>query len=178
MRKPNRRAPSPQSIAGFASAEHRDALVAKLRTDSLVMDEDLWAWHAYNYGWRRVMLQTRDDVLAIDPGRHWYDAALAAEAEIFYCRKFHKQAPPIGKPQQRGERTPEEVAHVERCVQQIIAMMAAFDARNRAVWGPRQDDRDALRRVREALGVTATILDPIGDALGDGGLLSDMEETS
>jgi hypothetical protein len=79
----------------FPSEAHYAELRAKGYAGR-IGDEDLWAWHAYDYGWRRVMLQTRDDNSPIDPDRAWYDAKFAAEAEIFYARKLNRRAPPIG----------------------------------------------------------------------------------
>ena len=51
------------------------------------------------------------------------------------------------------ERSPEELAYVTARVRQAIAILAV-DPRQRGVGSER--DRDALRRVRQALGVTAT----------------------
>jgi hypothetical protein len=152
MRRPN--GPAPWSIARFPSEEHYETLKDK-GFDGRVIDEDLWAWHAYTYGWRRVMLQTRDDALPIDEGKHWFSAELAAQAEAFYCKKFRKPAPPLeSATQQARERTPEELAYVENCMRKIRANLSAFQHRNRYVM--EDDDRDALQRVREELGVTAT----------------------
>jgi hypothetical protein len=80
----------------FPSEKHFDELKAK-GFDGRRSDEDLWAWHAYDYGWRRIILQTRDDNSPIDPGRVWFNVKFAAEAEIFYARKFNKRAPDLGK---------------------------------------------------------------------------------
>jgi hypothetical protein len=152
MRRPN--GPAPRLIARFPSEEHYEDLKSK-GFEGHVIDEDLWAWHAYAYGWRRVMLQTRDDALPIDDGKHWFSAELAAQAEAFYSKKFRERAPPLESATQQGlERTPEELACVENCMREIRANLARFQHRNRSVM--EDDHRGALQRVREELGVTAT----------------------
>jgi hypothetical protein len=140
--------------AAFPSERHYEALKAK-GFEGRIDVRDLWHWHAYDYGWRRVMLQTRDDNSPIDPKREWFDASLAAEAEIFYAKKFDRRAPNLST--SKAPPTPEQIAHVERCAQQIIANIAAFADRNRNTFGSAKVDlRDAIQRTHEALGVTAT----------------------
>jgi len=46
--------------------------------------EDLWRWHAYDYGWRRVMLGDQRRISTLDPEGRWFDAALAADAEEMF----------------------------------------------------------------------------------------------
>jgi hypothetical protein len=60
-------------------------------------EQDLLHWHAYDYGCRRIILRTRDDNSPIDSDRRWFDAKLAAIAEIFYARKFNLQEAPRRK---------------------------------------------------------------------------------
>jgi hypothetical protein len=160
MRKPN--GPAPRSIARFPSEAHYENLKTKGFADRVV-DEDLWAWHAYDYGWRRIMLQTRDDNSPIDPQRQWFDAEMATKAELFYSTKFHRKCPPLvsAAPPQHSPRPPEELAYVEDRMREIRANVAMFEARNRAAMkvagaGELESDRGALQRVREELGVTAT----------------------
>jgi hypothetical protein len=77
----------------FPSEGHYQELRAK-GFEGRIANQDLWAWHAYDYGWRRVILQRRDDNSPIDPDKRWFDASLAAAAEVLYCRKFGKRIPP------------------------------------------------------------------------------------
>jgi hypothetical protein len=76
----------------FPSEGHYQELKAK-GFEGRIADEDLWAWHAYDYGWRRVILRCRDDNSPIDPDKRWFDGRLAAEAEVFCCCKFGKRIP-------------------------------------------------------------------------------------
>jgi hypothetical protein len=124
--------------------------------------DDMYHWHAYGYGWRRIMLQTRDDRSPIDPDKQWYREELAAAAEWFYSRQFNgRPPPPLVSDAPRRPRTPGELAHVENCMREIRKNLATFAERNRAALeaakvGELEYERDALRRVREGLGVAAT----------------------
>jgi hypothetical protein len=144
-------------IEGFPSESHYRELTNK-GLQGRVVDEDLWAWQAYDYGWRRIMLYSRDDRSPIDPQRQWYDTRLAADAEIFFSKKFGKRCPPLApshSPDEPPKRTKEELAYVDACMREVKANLAAFlDA---AVMAPRATEQpDALQRIRDALGVTAT----------------------
>lgn len=48
---------------------------------STFTDPELWQWHAYDYGWRRVYLKDRNERSPIDEDGAWYDPALATAAE-------------------------------------------------------------------------------------------------
>jgi len=136
----------------FPSEKHYEQLKAK-GFEGRVLDADLWWWHAYDYGWRRIILQTRADNSPIDLGRAWRDPQLAANAEVFYAEKFGKKAPDIET--HRPPPTPEQIDHVERCRELFIANVQAYLKRNRAAWGEVHDEtRTALKRAHEALGVT------------------------
>jgi hypothetical protein len=91
------------SLPSFPSVEHKRMLKDLAATNrgldiSILTDECRRQWHAYDYGWRRVYLQTRDDISPIDHGRVWFDDNLAAEAEIFWCRVAGKKAPNLVDP--------------------------------------------------------------------------------
>jgi hypothetical protein len=76
--------------SNFPSDGHRQKLKTKASSSTLDT-EDLWYWHAYEYGWRRVMIGGDD--LPVDPEKRWFNAELAAAAEVFFCRKFNKRPP-------------------------------------------------------------------------------------
>jgi hypothetical protein len=82
--------------ADFPSETHYKWLKEK-GFDGRQAEQDLWESHAYDYGWRRIILRTRDDNSPIDPDRRWFDEKLAALAEIFYARKFKRQEAPRRK---------------------------------------------------------------------------------
>jgi hypothetical protein len=121
---------------------------------------DLWQWHAYDYGWRRIMLQTRDDISPIDPQKKWFDPALAASAEIYYARKFKRPAPPLMQNALRQTPTPEEIERVECCAGLALSNIKQFGERNRRQFrlhgDPHVADREALRRYHESLGASST----------------------
>lgn len=47
-------------------------------------DVEIWNWHAYVYGLRRVALGIFDEVSPLDPDGEWYARDLAEAAERFY----------------------------------------------------------------------------------------------
>ncbi len=57
-------------------------------------DEDRWRWHAYDYGWRRVMLDDFTKRSPIDDAGEWFNASGAREAELFFRRKFNRPEKP------------------------------------------------------------------------------------
>lgn len=62
----------------------------KLRSEgySGFTDAELWHWHAYDYGWRRVYLRDEKPISPIDDSGLWYDGTLAdAAAGIFPLRR-------------------------------------------------------------------------------------------
>jgi hypothetical protein len=50
-----------------------------------------WRWHAYDYGWRRQYLLSRNPVSPIDPHGDWYDDRLTAQTEQMYATKLHRK---------------------------------------------------------------------------------------
>jgi hypothetical protein len=83
-------------IRHFPSQEHYEELKAK-GFNGRVSDEDKRAWHAYDYGWRRVMLGRREDISPLDPGRQQFNADLADQAELL---------PRCGRPASRWLKRP------------------------------------------------------------------------
>jgi hypothetical protein len=86
MRDPT--GPAPRWIPDFPSETHYNQLKAK-GFEGRVLDTDLWPWMAYNYAWRRVLLNASDDRFPLDPSGDWFNAALVAQAEAFYAKKFN-----------------------------------------------------------------------------------------
>jgi hypothetical protein len=82
----------------FPSEAHRAHLRARLEAAKWFFDraftdaETRYQWHAYDYGWRRVVLGDRRRLSPIDEGGVWFDARLADEAEAMFRRKFGKRA--------------------------------------------------------------------------------------
>lgn len=90
--------------AAFPSLVDRQALHQLLRTAgwnlerAFIDEQQRWFWHAYDYGWRRVVMGDNRKFSPIDPDKgdgagKWYDASLAAVAEKFYRTKLNKPAP-------------------------------------------------------------------------------------
>jgi hypothetical protein len=109
----------PEIDRNFPTKEHWESVKKKVSEHLTLTDPEMRAWQNYNYGWRRVMLQTRDDQLPTDPERKWFNAELAARAEIFFSKLFNRRAPdlpgeaPASKPA-RVESPREEIARVYR----------------------------------------------------------------
>jgi hypothetical protein len=120
---------SPTDLEMFPSMAHREVL--RHVPLSTMTDEQKWHWYAYSYGFKRIYLQTRDDVIAIDPLKLWFDPLMAAEAEVFWARVAGRGAPPLPEPR-RPRPTPEEIAHVEECCRQIRANLKVFFSKGKA----------------------------------------------
>lgn len=56
-------------------------------------DLECWWWHAYDYGWRRVMLGERNHQSPIDPDGDWCNTLLVDQAEVFWRAKTHRNPP-------------------------------------------------------------------------------------
>jgi hypothetical protein len=138
----------------FPSKEHQAALRDKVKAGGLkdLAPAELAQFHAYNYGWKRSRLGDFGVSYGLDPTGEHYDAHLAELVVEFYCRlagrKYHRPASP-----NHPEPTSAQATHVEDCMRQITANLARIEERSQRVF---QEDREALRRVRETLGVTAT----------------------
>jgi hypothetical protein len=163
-------------VLRFPSDEHlknlRQRLTnGKFELTTVFTDQETWFYYAYDYGFRRVKFQTRDDVIGNDLDKRWYNADMAAAAEIYYSRKLGFKPPDI-EPSIYREHSDEEISKVGRAVRiacQNIAKWAdrskrAFavpkpvsaeaygvSAKPKAEW---QDD-DAIRRNAQALGLTS-----------------------
>lgn len=66
---------------------HADRIKAKISVASLSADNRR-RYHAYDYGWRRVLLDDRRSPL--DPEGEWFDAVLADQAERYWRIKHNK----------------------------------------------------------------------------------------
>lgn len=51
-------------------------------------DEDRYRYHAYNYGWQRVMLGRMEPVEPLDPNGDWFIASMAERAEEYHRQKM------------------------------------------------------------------------------------------
>lgn len=47
-------------------------------------DNELWQYHAYDYGWRRVYLFSKSDQSPIDPQGQWFNGKMTEAAEKFF----------------------------------------------------------------------------------------------
>ncbi len=158
-------------MAKFPNDEHYKALSEK-GFGGRTSDDDLWAWHAYTYGWRRIMLQTRDDISPIDVRHEWFNASFAAAAEIYWSQKLRIRAPDLAAAQ-RVDNSPDEIASMlarsaaaRRYIADVVASNVTSLSRHQAQRKVDSDrDRDAIRRVHEDLGVTANeSRSPVSDA--------------
>jgi hypothetical protein len=137
----------------FPSKEHQAALHKKVAVGGLkdLAPAELAQFHAYNYGWKRSRLGEFGESYGLDPTGAHYDAHLAEQVVEFYCRlagRKYRRPASLNHP----EPTSAQAAHVEDCMRQITANLARVEERSQRVFA---EDREALRRVREGLGVAA-----------------------
>src|SRR5271170_3944129 len=71
----------------FPSEDHRAALVG--RKD--LSDGEREQYHAYDYGWRRVMLSNFARTSPIDPEGAWFRPQPVEQAEAMYRQKFARR---------------------------------------------------------------------------------------
>ncbi len=80
----------------FPTEADRAALSLKMTNDgySALTESELWSFHAYDYGWRRVFLTNRGTVSPIDPDGRWYNSRAADESEQMFIAERHKRTEP------------------------------------------------------------------------------------
>lgn len=140
----------------FPSKEHRKALRQPfLKTGKksstinldLLAEPDRWLWHAYDYGWRRVMVDDWEESSPIDSDGMWFDLRLANVAEGFWRRVLNKPLPVKHPPP-----TADEIADAERLCDEARASLDAWARRNKRAFAAKRDI-DPIKRVRDAMGV-------------------------
>lgn len=89
---------TPVSQNHFPSIEDRNRLRRSILDQTKgyksLSEEDTWRWHSYDYGWRRVYLNAREERSPIDPDGQWINLELITQAEEMFCRTFAKKPPP------------------------------------------------------------------------------------
>lgn len=97
--------------------------------------EERWFYHAYDYGWRRVVLFDSSDQSHIDPDKLWFDARLAAQAEAMWRKHFRRPAPLRQAPPSSAE-----VAAVTALASKARANVRDWAAHGRtAMRGPKEN---------------------------------------
>lgn len=96
--------PVTDQMGTFPSREHHAALRQRFRQDGtkIFSSDDRFHWHAYDYGWRRVMLGDQRHISPIDPTGEWFNEFLANGAEAFWRAKMGKQRLPRAVPSDPG----------------------------------------------------------------------------
>src|SRR5690242_1567380 len=90
--------------AQFPSRGHLASLRQNLRKTGggTLSVPDLWLWHAYVYGFRRVALNDYQPVSPIDAMGEWFHGELVEAAEAFYKRFLgrsrNEYIPPTHRP--------------------------------------------------------------------------------
>ena len=83
----------PQDLfPSFADHENLRLIVAQGRYFDLT-DAQLWNFHSYEYGWRRVFLHSTNNFSPLDPQRQWFDHDSAAMAEAMFRAKVERRFP-------------------------------------------------------------------------------------
>jgi hypothetical protein len=122
----------------------------------LLAEPDRWHWHAYDYGWRRVMLDEKVDQSPIDRYKRWFEPRLANVAEGFWRRALNKPLPVKHPPA-----TAEEIADTECLCNEARASLDAWARRNKRAFAAKRDI-DPIKRVRDAMGVRVAEGSPSG----------------
>lgn len=79
----------------FPNLLHRNRLLQRCKDEqyTLLTDEERWHYHAYDYGWRRIYLNSRNDRSPIDKKGAWFNSALADDAEKMFRSVTGKDKP-------------------------------------------------------------------------------------
>lgn len=78
------------TAVSFPSLEHYQLIRKKLRDSGYAAftRDDVWYYHAYDYGWRRVFLNQRNEVSPIDEDGQWFNGLMVDRTEqVFQNRK-------------------------------------------------------------------------------------------
>lgn len=130
----------------FPSFEDRDRLL-QLRKEIGIhaMDPyDRAHLHAYDYAWRRVVLNEREPSSPIDPDGKYANPTMVASAVRMWRAKLNKPEPAA----RTADPSPDDIAYVEVACNQIRANLASWAKRNaqafngtrRPSWTPGYDD--------------------------------------
>ena len=119
----------------------------------LLDEADRWHFHAYDYAWRRVVLNDQADQSPLDPWpRSWFDEHSVRIAELYWRRRLN-----IPSPDETGyravPRSDEDIEWATRATNRARAAIEASTARNRAAFRLPRDAK--LEREKTALGVGA-----------------------
>lgn len=96
----------------------------KKRSEKKLSNAETWQYHAYNYGWLRVIIN--EDHSQIDPQRLWFNDGLVRQSEAMWRKFFNKPLPRPHAPVPSAD----DVAHAEvvanRARSEIQAEIAKF----------------------------------------------------
>lgn len=109
--------------AVFPSLEHRAELVTA-RKGYGVTDGEKEQYHAYAYGFRRVMFGNFARTSPIDPAGEWFRPQRVEQAEAMYRAKFARPKPPATLFDPRPTASREEVAEWERQRRELATLRA------------------------------------------------------
>lgn len=88
--------------------------------------QEKWFHHAYIYGMRRVLLNSREEKSPVDPDGTWYNSELADEAEEYYRQQYRAPLKPGPEPARYREAAEwRENAAKERGYESFEQAMAA-----------------------------------------------------
>jgi hypothetical protein len=109
----------------FPSLSYRAALLQKRSCEGYgnLTDDQRFAYHAYDYGWRRVALDDFSVTSPIDSKGVWFNASLATQAEAVWRRTFNR---PAAEAVIKPLRFDDDVIHVAKVCAQIRANVERF----------------------------------------------------
>jgi hypothetical protein len=117
-------------MSTFPSLEHRESLQQKFKAGgyswSALTHPERSQYHAYDYGWRRVVLDDAKRVSPIDQEGRWFDPYLIGQAEAMWRR-----AHPEPKQPERAAMTPPP----------------GLSDEERKLWWSQADEVERLRRI-------------------------------
>jgi hypothetical protein len=146
--------PSDENHKGLRRLSRKDGNPDSTLNLALLDEADRWHFHAYDYGWRRVVLDDRSDQSPLDPWpRSWFDEHSVAVAEAYWRRRLNRPAPDEIE-YRAGPRSAEDIEWVTRAANRARAAIEAFTSRSKAAF---RDPRNIkhLEREQTSLGIVA-----------------------
>jgi hypothetical protein len=80
-------------MTAFPSREHHAALCEKVKAQAALSDAERRDWHAYVYGWRRVLLCNSERFSPVDPSGQYFHASRVGLAEGFFRLQYQPPRP-------------------------------------------------------------------------------------
>lgn len=178
------------TVALFPSLEHYQSIRKKLRESgySVFTRDELWYYHSYDYGWRRVFLNQPAETSPIDEDGTWFNSLMVDRAEVMFLARKNGARDAIARARDEelrreglglinewaqaqgyadidayaGGKGIDWIDAYKIGTQAIVAQKVAEVAAKRGVFRSMSDEAafDAHRKLQQRMGLSATEVKP------------------